>query len=215
MAGKLNVLVLETDRGAADAAVEELTAAGHQVLRCHDAGAPSFPCRGVDDTRQCPFDTTPVDVALTVRSRPRSQPSPLEDGVSCALRRHVPLVVAGPAVMNPYEEYAAEVLDRTYDVTAAVERAAGAPLPTHGARAADALAGVLAVHGVEGCTPKVTVHRHAGRLSVSVEDADGLDHAVKSVASVRIIGALRELDRDAAGIDVVFEDRGARRPVSR
>lgn len=33
-------MVLETDRGAADRAAEELTAAGHVVLRCHERGAP-------------------------------------------------------------------------------------------------------------------------------------------------------------------------------
>lgn len=205
MTAKLNVLVLETERGAADAAVEELTAAGHEVMRCHDAGAPAFPCRGIDEEHECPFDAAVVDVALTVRTRPRSQPSPLEDGVSCALQRHVPLVVAGPSVMNPYADHATEVLDRSYDVVEAVERAAVAPLTKHGARAAEALQGVFEVHGVEGLTPEVTVRRTGGRLTVSVHGADGLDHTVKSVASVRIIGALREYDRDAAGIDVVFE----------
>ncbi|GIU90286.1 MAG: hypothetical protein KatS3mg010_1385 [Acidimicrobiia bacterium] len=61
------------------------------------------------------------------------------------------------------------------------------------------------VHGVEGLTPEVTVRRTGGRLTVSVHGAERLDHTVKSVASVRIIGALREFDRDAAGIDVVFD----------
>lgn len=42
MAAKLKVLVLESDQGAADVAREELTAAGHVVLRCHEPGAPRF-----------------------------------------------------------------------------------------------------------------------------------------------------------------------------
>lgn len=206
MAAKLNVLVLESERGAAEAAIDELTKAGHAVLRCHEPGAPAFPCHGLADDPSCPLRTTTVDVALTVRSRPRSQPAPQEDGVSCALARHVPLVVAGPSVMNPFNGFAAEVLDRTDDVTAACERAAVAPLPRHGDRAAGALAAVLDVHEITGCTPAITVTRQGGRLVAVVTGAGDLDHTVKSIGSVRIVAALRQFDTDATGIDVVYAD---------
>lgn len=206
MAAKLNVLVLESERGAADTAIDELTKAGHAVLRCHEPGAPAFPCHGVADDPSCPLRTTTVDVALTVRSRPRSQPAPQEDGVSCALARHVPLVVAGPAVMNPFNGYATEVLDRTHDVTEACERAASSPLPRHGDRAAGALAAVLDVHDVAGLAPTVTVTRDGGRLVAVVTGAGQLDHTIKSMGSVRIVAALRQFDTDATGIDVVYAD---------
>jgi len=42
-------------------------------------------------------------------SRPRSQPAPQEGGVACALRPHIPVVVAGRTVLNPYDDYAAEI----------------------------------------------------------------------------------------------------------
>jgi hypothetical protein len=120
----LNVMVLQSERGAADEAARELTEAGHVVLRCHDPGASAFPCRGVADRSQCPLRSHRVDVALIVRSRPRSQPAPQEDGARCALMHNVPLVVAGPAVLDPYGDYAARVLDRTTDVVGACEEAA-------------------------------------------------------------------------------------------
>jgi hypothetical protein len=122
----LNVMVLQSERGAAYQAALELTQAGHVVLRCHDPGASAFPCRGVEDQSSCPLRSHTVDVAVTVRSRPRSQPAPQEDGVRCALMHHVPLVVAGPTVLDPYEGYEARVLDRTADVVGACEEVAAA-----------------------------------------------------------------------------------------
>jgi hypothetical protein len=202
----LNVLVLESERCAADAAIGELESAGHNVLRCHEPGAAAFPCKALGDKPHCPLRSGVVDVAITVRPHPRSQPAPQEDGVSCALESHVPLVVAGSKLMNPFNGFATEVLDRTYDVVGACERAARAPLRRHGEATAAALAGVLEVHGVTGVSPTTEVVRLHGRLHATVRGAGALDHTVKSVASVRIIGALREIDPDAQGIDVAFDD---------
>ncbi|HEX5614522.1 MAG TPA: hypothetical protein VFZ83_05155 [Acidimicrobiia bacterium] len=203
MATKLHVLVLESERGAADAAVEELEHAGHAVHRCHEAGVAAFPCKGLDGDA-CPMDGAPIDVALTVRSRPRSQPAPHEDGVRCALQRHIPLVVAGSKVLNPFEPWAAEVLDRTYNVVEPCERAAAAPLARHSDRAHRALLAVLAHHDIRGLSPHVDVFRRAGALEVRVHGAADMEHGVRAMASVRIIGALRELDHTATGIDVSF-----------
>jgi hypothetical protein len=205
MAAKLRVLVLESERGAADVAEAALTGAGHEVARCHTPGMPAFPCGALADDPHCPVRDGVVDVALTVRDRPRSQPAPHEDGVSCALERHVPLVVAGSTALHPYEKWAAEVLDGTDDVVAAVERAANAPLARHEARAKAALVDMFRIHRIADPVPAVTVRRAGGRLAVTIERATDYDAATKSMMSVRMIGALRELDHDAAGIDVVFE----------
>jgi hypothetical protein len=200
----LNVLVLESERGAADGAVTELEAAGHRVVRCHDRGAPAFPCKALANDPACPLRTGVVDVALTVRPRPRSQPAPQEDGVACALEHHVPLVVAGSALLNPYAGFATEVLDRTDGIVEACEHAAAAALPKHGKGATEAFHRVLAVHGTVA-RGHVDVYRREGRLLAIVRCDVPLDHTVKSIASVRIVGTLRELDADAAGIDVVFD----------
>ncbi len=200
----LNVLVLESEPGAANDLREELATRGHHVVGCHEQGASAFPCNALVAEHGCPFDDRGiVDVVVDVRRRPRSQPSPLEDGVRCALQHHVPLVVAGSPILNPYVEYGAEVVEARDDVVAACERVAAAPLPRHTALAAQALATTLERHPCEDPQPTVTVRRRSGSLLVEVHGGDRLDHATKGVAAVRIIAALRSLDRHAAGIDVV------------
>jgi hypothetical protein len=203
MAEKLNVLVLESERGAADVAREELTTAGHNVFRCHEPGSSAFPCNALAEGQQCPLEVTIVDVALDVRSRPRSQPAPQEDGVLCALRRHIPVVVAGRTVLNPYDDYATQVLDRAFGVVAACERSARSPIAPHTAVAARALSEVLDRRGMRG-TQLVAVRRRRGALAVEVRGAGAIDDATKSMASVRMAAAVREVDRHARGIDVVF-----------
>jgi hypothetical protein len=198
----LNVMVLESERGAADQAARELTEDGHLVLRCHEPGAPAFPCRGVEDQSKCPLRSHAVDVALTVRSRPRSQPAPQEDGVRCALMHHVPLVVAGPTVFDPYEEYEARVLDRSDDVVGACEEVAAAELPRHSRVASEALASFGAGNVVPEA--RASVSRRQGSLLVSVTALDGLAPRQRDAAVVRMMAKLRELDSTARGIDVVL-----------
>jgi hypothetical protein len=199
----LNVLVLESDRGAATDAVADLQAAGHNVLRCHDGEAPAFPCRALTD-EGCPLRHNIVDVALTVRRRPRSQPAPQEDGVTCALRTHVPLVVAGAATLNPYEDLATVIGNDLVDIVSACERAAAAPLRAHTGAALRALTTVFEKNDVGDVTARVVVHRRHGQLHVDVTSPQALPQPVQNIAAVQIIAALRALDPDARGIDVSF-----------
>src|SRR5690242_16358946 len=106
----LNVLVVENEPGAADAATAELRTAGHAVLSCHEAGVGAFPCKGVAEPNACPLRSQAVDVALVVRAGRRAQPNALEDGARCALVHRIPLVVAGDVVLDPYDEYATRTL---------------------------------------------------------------------------------------------------------
>lgn len=195
----LEVLVLESDQGAADAAIQKLAAAGHRVVRCHDPGAAAFPCHALQTERNCPLRARTVDVALTVRARPRSQPSLLEDGIVCALKRHVPVVAAGSTVLNPFEPYAAVVAGD--DIVAACEQAASSVSPEHSRVATEALHDAQRTHGRRPAGG-VDVHRSSGRL-VATMHGDGLDQHTTNMAAVRVITALRALDGDAAGIDVV------------
>lgn len=90
----LHVLVIENEQGVADAAVAELTVAGHVIHRCFAIGAPSFPCRAVTDPRRCPLYGE-IDVVLTARDA-RRPVTPYELGVSCAVRAGVPVVTHAP-----------------------------------------------------------------------------------------------------------------------
>jgi hypothetical protein len=200
----LNIMVLESERGAADVAVDQLTRAGHVVVRCHEPQGAAFPCRGIADQSACPLRSHVVDVALTVRSRPRSQPAETEDGVRCALMQRVPLVVAGPAILDPYETYEARVIERTGDVVAACEEVAAGVLERHSEVATHALtASPTAPEELEDA--RVVVTRRSGRLLASVSGLDDVAPRRVDAAIVRMMGKLREFDVSARGIDVVME----------
>ena len=108
----MRVLVLEGEGGAATDAVTELEANGHAVVRCHEPGAPAFPCAGLAGGG-CPLEGDGVDVALTVRSAATGAPSPTEDGIACALRARVPVVVAGAGDANPYAAFGGTTVGAT------------------------------------------------------------------------------------------------------
>jgi hypothetical protein len=205
MAAKLNVLLLESEHGAARRTRDELEARGHTVVGCHEPGRAVFPCNAIADGRSCPLDTTVVDVALVVRAVESPQPTTREDGVACAIRQHVPLVVAGATRLHPYAEYAADVVEGTRRAVDACEHVAAAPLPEHSSVAGQALHETLERRGV-AASPRVTVLRRHGALVVHVTDAGDLDAEAKGMGSVRMMAALRALDPDARGIDVSFAD---------
>jgi hypothetical protein len=138
-----------------------------------------------------------------VRLHARTQPTPTEDGIACAIRHHVPLVVAGPDVLNPFEEFATATIGRDDDIVGSVEHAARAPLPKHTDAAARAIRAVLDSRGLR-TTPIVSVRRAYGALVVDVSGASELDRETKDVAAVRIVAAIREIDRASRGIDVRF-----------
>jgi hypothetical protein len=202
----LRVLVTEDEPGAADDAVHELQHAGHTVLRCCEPTDAAFPCAALRDPSSCPLRDGGVDVALDVRRDARPQPTRREEGALCAIRRHVPLVVAGSEVFDPFEPWESEVLGRTDDVVDACERVARAPLAEHTRRAAAAAHDVLEGRGLRGVVALVAVHRLAGGLVVRVRASRDLGQGVRSMISVRVVAALRDYDRDASGIDVVFVD---------
>lgn len=194
----LTVLLLESDRGAAEGAARALEAAGHSVVHCHDDGAAAFPCNALLEDHDCPVRNGVVDVALTMRGRPRSAPAPHEDGVRCALEQHVPVVVAGSTVLNPFDDYATIVHEGDDGVVAACEQAAALPIRKHSEVASASAQDTLA-----DPTASAVVHRSNGRLVVTMTTAVG-DEKRRAMASVRVIAALRAVDRDAAGVDVKF-----------
>jgi hypothetical protein len=198
----LNVMVLESDRGAADDAVHDLERAGHVVLRCHDPGAPAFPCRGIVELSACPLRSQGVDVALTARARHRAEPTAHEDGVSCALMHRLPLVVAGPSVPGPYEGHEVRVLDRTADVVRACEEVAAAALPEH-SRVATAALRASREPNLALTSARAVVTRRRGWLLVTVTGLGSLLPRQKDAAIVRVMAKVREFDPFAKGIDIV------------
>jgi hypothetical protein len=203
---KLNVLVLESERGVGDVARHDLVAAGHNIVGCHEPGEPGFPCNALIEGRSCPLDTEVVDVALLVRGRVGALPRPREEGARCAVVHRIPLVVAGHVLLNPFESFATGVVEEHSDVVDACERAAHASLRHHVEAAEKVLREVLDRRGLEDVYPAVDVVRRRGCLLIRVTGGGDLDHTTKNVASARMLGAVRAVDRYARGIDVTFEE---------
>jgi hypothetical protein len=195
----MRMLVVGTLPTAIDPAVTELEATGHTVVRCHESGAGPFPCLALSEVRACPLEDGPVDVAVTVRDRAWPRPSAYEDGASCALRRRIPLVVAGVTACHPFERWSALTADG-WDPLAACEAAAAAPLPDHGGVACGAARQVLVTARRDPDVAVQVLRRHGGLQAEITIPAGCLDVAGKLAA--RVTAALRHFDRYATVIDV-------------
>jgi len=200
----MKVLVLEKQTGASGEATLNLADAGHEVVRCHDADEAEFPCHGMTQDR-CPLDAGDVMVALMVQAPEGSGVvgDAAEDGARCALRHHIPLVVAGGSERSSLEAWASAVVRDDASLTAVVETVGQQPSPRHGAVAEGAFAGVLEVHGLDPALASAVVVRLGGDLHVELCPTGPVDRQILEIASVRVAGALRRFDAFPRAIDVV------------
>jgi hypothetical protein len=209
----MRVLIMETDRHAADDAVRQLEAAGHEVVRCHERGAAAFPCNALE-AAGCPFERgAPIDVALTVRAHPHPRPSAYEDGVTCALQRFVPLVVAGNAALSPFDRWTTAIGDGGAGVVAACEQAAALPIEALSHRAGLALSGVLEMLGEQTGGARAVVYRTGGRFVVDVVLPEDFEAARRGVVATHVHRAVAAEAADALGIDVRVSAGERRAPV--
>ena len=198
---RMDVLVLESEPGSADWAIDELTDRGHRVSRCHERGRPAFPCRALAGEGSCPLSDPGIDVAVTVRAHPGTRPAPREDGVACALRARVPLVVAGRVAFNPYEEWADEVVEDG-DVVGACERVAVAPSRAHTHVAQTALREALRRRAGSAVCADAVVFRNRLGLRVGLEGVDRLDRKIRGLVAAEVAAALRKFDAQTPRIDI-------------
>lgn len=106
--GVMRTLVVESMPGCGTDVVEALGAAGHQIARCHAPGADTFPCAAL--ITGCPLDEPEgIDVVVDARTLTELDPTASEAGVTCALRRGVPVVVLGDDVLDPFGGWVHEV----------------------------------------------------------------------------------------------------------
>jgi hypothetical protein len=198
----MRVLVVEGTSGAGTSARSALIDAGHDVTSCHNGGA-TFPCHGLGGGPGCPLDDgSGVDVVMLVRDTPSPEPSAREDGVRCALRRHIPLALAGALDDNPYVEFAAASSTSLDDVVTIAEKAATSPMAAHMGVARTALRTVMETEGLDASSADVSVVRHGPALTVTMLPGTPLEPRVVETASVRVLAAVRALDRAASIIDV-------------
>lgn len=194
----MRVLVTETERRIADPAVAAIEAAGHEVVRCHDPAGQVFPCAGMDQDRHCPIDDG-VDVAMVVRTGISATPSIHEDGVRCAIRAAVPVVVAGIPSANPYRRWTLGTADLT-DPVPALEAAVNAPHPQLTAAAQARLAARVETNGGDPRAVWAKAYRRANGIRVEY-DAPG-PHAASY--AIWLAGAIREIDPETPTVDVVY-----------
>ncbi len=200
----LRVMMLEGQTGAGDLAAAALQRSGHEVVRCFEPGGHAHLCNAITGDG-CPLRGESIDVALTVRNQPTIRPTALEQGISCAMQRHIPVVVAGMTLLNPFDTGDHDVVEcSTDDIVLTCERVASAPLGPHSRAATAALQAFCVQHGVSS-DADVEVLRERDRLVVAAHAAH-LPSSMHGMAAVRVLSALRELDPDTRGIDVVFPD---------
>ena len=198
----MRVLVVGTGPAGVRRASDELRDAGHDVVRCHEEGEPAFPCAALRDDRGCPLEHAPVDVVLDVHDDSTATPSPFEDGVACAVRRHLPLVVAGSGV-HPYSRWVTREVDQDADLVTVCEEAAASPSEGHSSVAAEAARDSLEHAGVDphGTSARV-LHRNGSLLVMLTLPAH--PEALESMVVARVVTAVREYDDHARGVDVTI-----------
>lgn len=158
---------------------------GHEVVACHEAGSSEgrWPCVAVESS--CPLDE-PVDAAV-VLSQDEHRP---EEGVSCAVRQRVPLVVGGPAPVNLLP-YADAVIDDIDDSLAdVVETAVATPHPLLSTAATEAVAGVAERSGMAGDV-HADVFRRGRDIDVVVRGVDHDDTAGQARCAQAAFAAVR------------------------
>jgi hypothetical protein len=207
MKDRLDVLLIESRPGTAELGVAELTEAGHRVHRCYDAGARSFPCRGLTG-EGCPLDDG-VDVAFLARGHVMPRPTPLEHGVSCAIRAGVPIVEQGPDVLDPYSPWVVARVDRGDDVAAACEAAAAAAFDPLREAIRLRTARLLAGAGIDPVAVRCQIEADGPALVIRLDLPTAVSRGVEQALAVRVLDAVRTTPRTYGRIDVEVRDLGA------
>jgi hypothetical protein len=200
----MRVLVIESTPGAGGDALSALDDAGHEMVTCHESG-PAFPCKGLAAGPGCPLDTGTVDAALLVRDAPTAEPTAFESGVRCALRRKVPLAVAGVTDQHPYGDHASVVSAGFDDLVEATEHARTLGLMPLADAARTALRNMLDREGLDSTAAEVSVQRDGSTLAITLLPGVRLEPVLAETASVRALAAVRGLDPQSSIIDVAVE----------
>lgn len=190
MTRTLDVLVLENRRGVGDEAVRSLEAAGHTVHRCHDADDRGFPCRGVLDPDGCPIDGH-VDVAVLVRRSVTPRPTPLEDGVSCAVRAGVPIVEEGPEALDPFEPWIATRVRPDGDLVVACALAADRSFDPLRDDVRTKIGPLLHAAGLDPSEVGCDVQPAGSALDVHLDVPVAIDSSLEQALGVRVLDAVR------------------------
>src|SRR4051794_33016844 len=194
------VLLLSSDDEAIPGLEVALHAGGYEIRRCVAPGDGAFPCVALQPGAGCPLDDGLVDVALDVRSHPWPHPTDREAGVRCALRKRVPLAVAGRTAFSPFDSWASVTIEGTVSAAQACDRAIAASLDQHREVVVDAVRAVLDMHGHADAPIDVHVDRRAAQLHVAITAP--VPKELRTIAVAPAGSALRRLAPTAGAIEI-------------
>lgn len=180
----MRTLLIESTPNAAGEVAGTLDAAGHDVVRCHHADGPSFPCSGLTD-QGCPIEAHgPVDVAIAVRSEAGAEPTSRESGATCAIRIGIPLVVVGQGE-QPFGEFA-ESVDSLDEVPEAVDRAIAAAGERRAAPLVAEANRLLESEGVDAGEVQVQVIRDGDTAHIQIRTEKEVSESVANALATRV-----------------------------
>lgn len=196
----MKILLLEESPSLVDDAVIDAVSAGHQIVRCHDEDESPSTCRALRN-EMCPLDVGDVEVAVVLQDGPGNGSA--DDGARCALRRHIPVVLAGRG-RSAVSDWVTARVDRD-QLIETVEMVAHEPSAPHSAVAEGSLLGVLENHGCNLEGAKARVMRSGNQLRAFIT-APHASAEITEIAAVRVAGALRRFDPFPRTIDVIIND---------
>jgi hypothetical protein len=199
MNDKLDVLLIESHPGAGAAAAHALEQAGHTVHRCFETTTRGFPCRALTDT--CPLDGN-VDVAFLARDHVTPRATPLEAGVTCAVRAQVPVVECGPDILDPFAPWIAQRIDRGDDPVPACEAVADAAFDSLATAILDRVAAVANAAGLGRDDISCHIRRAGADLVVQLLLAEPPSAATTQALGVRVLDAVHADGRTFGTVDV-------------
>jgi hypothetical protein len=191
-------MLVESKPGVGEAHRRALQAAGHRVHRCNEPRSRSFPCNGLLPDGECPLDVG-AKVALLVRDHVDPRSSPYEVGVRCAVRAGLPVVEAGPELLDPFDAVMTTRVPPG-DVAAAVDAVENAEEPL----VADIRArvhGVLRSVGIDPGAFDCRLVYDFPRMHVVLEGPP-VGCATAHAMSVRVLDAVRASARTYGAVDV-------------
>jgi hypothetical protein len=214
----MHILMTDMTSPGAGQAAGDLAAAGYDVHSCRDYDEDA-PC-SVLEGRPCPLEEFPVSVAVHVTSIPGRETHPTARpgnettvgelsgaGALCAIRRHIPLVLAGDTGSSMLAPWATAV-DSGGSLASTVVGVVRSPLAEHSRISTAVLHHELLRLAAQGratgdtAQARVEVQRNGSALDTQIWPGQPLGKAEGEALAVHVAQSVREYDPWARTIDV-------------